>query len=185
MYKINIFLKIFILLLSVVIAIISNNYIVLWFLISILFLINLLCNNKKQLLINFLLTIIITISNRFYIFLLIFKIIFIFNVIYTFYDTLLTKEKYFFIEKNTKNKFFEKNYNFFYNKNKKIIINKYYKISNLNFVTIKDLQRHYLQSRIRFNGYFYNYNNFYWDRIDTLILLFSIILFIIFLLIGR
>ena len=59
------------------------------------------------------------------------------------------------------------------------------KDKDLNFVTIKDLQRHYLQSRIRFNGYFYNYNNFYWDRIDTLILLFSIILFIIFLLIGR
>ena len=192
MYKMNFYLKNLIALLSIILSIISNNLIVLWLLLFILTFINFWSKNKKQLLIDLILVILLGISSRINSFLMIYKLLFVINVLYLLLVNYSTLEKKYITslfnhkdlsirERFNKNDF--KNV-VDYNQNKKSLI--YHDDVNIDSKIKDDLDRHYLQARIRFYGYNNESSNrFIWNKIDYLILIFVIFVFVILLVIGR
>lgn len=189
MYKINFYLKLFIVLLIMIVIAMTYNYFILWSLLLGLTIFNYMLDNKKLLTIDMILFVMILIVRVFNPFLYIFKIIFIINVILSLFDSLSSKERKFFKilfkdinNKNRKELFYKQNYNYVFDTNKKLASD-VYKVEIMNEERINDdLERHYLQSKIRFNGYCDIEDKtvtFKWTKIDTMILLLSILLFII------
>lgn len=193
MYKMNLLLKIIITFFVVLSIIISNNYITLWALLVLLTFYN--YKNIKLLVIDVFLIILLAIVSRIIPLLVLYKIVYLFNLIYTFILTISFKDKRLFkyLFKKYENKSLKEE---FYNANIKDILDynekqkeKLYNESvSIDDKVIRDLDRKYLQSKIRFNGYSTDNNRtvkLAWNRIDTMLLLLSIIVFIIICLIGR
>ena len=189
MYKINFYLKLFIVLLIMIVIAMTYNYFVLWSLLVALTIFNYLFSNKKILLIDYALIGLILLSYIFDPLLYLFKIAFIVNLLFSLFDSLTSKERKFFKilfkdidKKNRKEIFYKQNYNNVIDTNKKLASD-VYKVEIMNEDKIdNDLERHYLQSKIRFNGYCDIEDKtvkFKWTKIDTMILIMSILLFIL------
>ena len=184
MYKMNILLKIFITLLIITIVVITNNKIILWLL---LFIMSLYHLNKYKLLliIDLLLVVLLGLSVNYDACLLLFKIIFLADYFISFYKKLSIDDKKILFRKKTTSKmmYYEDNFDKIINKindNKNRLYNKDVLIDKK---VEEDLARSYLQARIRFYGTSYkNKKKIKWNKIDTLILLLSIIIFLIFFL---
>ena len=193
MYNMNFYLKFLILILSIIITIFTGNFIVLWLLLFILTFINLWSDHKKQLLFDFVLIVLLAVANRINELLFIYKILFIINIIITFVVSLTEDEKYFLKKiresenKNLKNNFYKKYYEKINDENLKKNKNIYGdEIINEDVVN-EDLERHYLQSKIRFYGYEKKDEKiiFKFEKIDFVLLFFVIFVFIILMIIGR
>ncbi len=189
MYKVNFYLKLFIVLLIMIVIAMTYNYFVLWFLLVALTIFNYLFSNKKLLLIDYSLIGLLLLSYIFDPLLYLFKIAFIVNLLFSLFDSLTSKERKFFKilfkdidKKNRKEVFYKQNYNNVIDTNKKLASD-VYKVEIMNEDKIdNDLERHYLQSKIRFNGYCDIEDKtvkFKWNKIDTMILIMSILLFIL------
>ena len=190
MYNMNFYLKILILILSILITVFSGNFIVLWLLLFILTFINLWSNHKKQLLFDCILIILLALVNRVNELLFIYKILFIINLIVTFISCLVDDEKKIIKKsdnKNLKNIFYKNNYKKIYEKNFNKIKNIYGDEIINDDIVLEDLERHYLQSKIRFYGYEKKDEKKFlkFEKIDFAILLFVIFVFIILMVIGR
>jgi len=189
MYKINLYLKLFIIFLLMIVIAMTYNYYILWALLIALSIFNFFFNNKKVLLIDFVLISILLLSYVFHLLLYVYRIAYIISLLFTLKDILSSKEKRFFkqlfkgIDKKSRRQiFYEQKYNYVLDTNRKLS-NDIYKIDLISEEKINsDLERHYLQSKIRFNGYCdleEKKIKFKWRKRDTLILIISIILFII------
>lgn len=189
MYKVNFYLKLFVILLVMMSVAMTFNYYILWALLIALSIFNFFFNNRKILLIDCILVAILLLSYISTPLLYVYKIAFILNVVISFIDSLTSKEKKFFKilfkdmeKKNRRNEFYEQKYNYILNTNRKLS-NEVYKIDLINEDKINsDLERHYLQSKIRFNGYCDIEDKkvtFKWTYIDTMIFILSIILFVL------
>ena len=189
MYKINFYLKLFIVLLTLIVIAMTYNYVVLWTVLVALIILHYMLNSKKLLFIDYILIGLLFISYIFNPMLYFFKILLMVNVILSLFDSLSSKERKFFkilfkdIDKrNRKEIFYKQNYNNVLDTNKKLA-NDVYKVEIMNEDKIdNDLDRHYLQSKIRFNGYCDIEDKtvtFKWNKIDSMILIMSILLFIL------
>lgn len=188
MYKMKLLLKFIITVLSIIGVIVTNNfYVLLSFLVATTIL--LFINNKKLLsLFSLLLLLYLIFSlNPWYLFI---KFVVIIFIIYLFIIYLTIRQKLFlkgkFRDKNIRKSFYERNIkNTISNLETKAEENYGNKIEIKDKVN-SDLERQFLQSRIRFFGFknsqSYQYETS-WKRLDYLILLFSIILFVIILII--
>ena len=178
MFKIDLILKIMLFIITIFITVITNNKIILWLLLMILSFYN-LYKNKKLLLISIILTILLALSVDKENFLLIYKILFIINVVLTFYSTLTNEDKkYLFQKKETKLDFYENNFD-------RIVKNIEIKKSNMYDKDISidnrienDLERQYLQSKIRYYSVYSKRNNV-WNIINMILLILIIILIIL------
>ena len=180
MYKMNILLKFIISILTIFIVAITGNRIILWFLLFIVSLYNL--HKKEYLLLAFdlVLVLFLGLSKDNELALLLFKLGFIYIFLITIYYTLSKKDLLIIKKNSSKEKYFESNY-------KRIINNindkkeKYYgEDVSINDKIEVDLNRQYLQSKIRFNDFYKSKSRINtWNKIDTLILIFCIIVFII------
>lgn len=193
MYKMNLLLKIIIIFLVVLSIIISNNYITLWALLVLLTFYN--YKNIKLLVIDVFLIILLAVVSRITDLLLLYKIIYLFDLIYTFILTISFKDKRLFKylfkkyeNKTLKEEFYDANIKDILDYNEKQKDKLYNESVSIDDKIIRDLDRKYLQSKIRFNGYSRDSNktvNVTWNKIDTMLLILSIIVFIIICLIGR
>ena len=181
MYRINILLKIIITLLVVTIVVITNNRIILWLLLFLMSLYHL--NNLKSLLvIDLILVLLLGFSVNYDICLLFFKLLFIIDYLITFYKKLSLEDKKFLFRKKTtlKMMYYEDNFDKIIdriNENKNRL---YDSDVSIDKKVEDELSRNYLQARIRFYGSsLKKQKKIKWNRIDTLILLFSIVVFII------
>lgn len=191
MYKMNLFLKIIIVILSIVGVIVTNNYYVLFAALIISGI--LLLINKKYLTFTLNAFLLIFLIFSLSINHLIIKTFLILIIFYLFYIYLSIRQRQYFKGKyynysnnNRRESFYERNFN---NALTNIKNNKemnYDKEVDIDDKLERDLERNYLQSRIRFYG-FKNVNNYHyessWKRLDYMILLLAIVLFIILLLI--
>lgn len=187
MYKVNLFLKVIIAILLIISVIITNNYYVLFImLLTSAFIYSI---QRKILLfaIGFLLLIYLIFTTESYY--LVIKLYLLFSTIYLFNLFLSIRQKTYFVGKyykysNIKRRdaFYEKNYNNILSNIKNNVDMTYDNEVSIDNKVRRDLERSYLQSRIRFFG-FRNINNYHyesrWKKLDYMILLFSIILFII------
>lgn len=179
MYKMNLLLKFIIVILTIALVVIINNRIILWLLLVLLTFYNLL-KNKKLLLIDFVLVILLGLSTSNIIYLLLFKILFIFNYLITVYKGLTTDEKKILVRENSSAKidYFEKSFERVVKNINEKKIGLYDDELSIDKKIEKDLERSYLQARIRYYGLSNNkwYN---WNRIDTLVLLLFLVIFVI------
>ncbi len=186
MYKMNLYLKMILTLLSIIITIITGNYIILWILLVCLTFLN-YRKDRHLLIIDLILIISLAISSRIGDFLILYKLLFIVSIIVTFIYFLTKEEnkqlKLLFgkdSNNSTRDSFYNKYYNSILESNRKKVIDKYGDISFDEKVN-NDLERKYLQSRIRFNGFVNKniYDRIKWNRIDIMILILAILLFCI------
>ncbi len=188
MYKINLYLKLFIVLLLLITTAMTYNFYILWAMLGFITIVN-YYNNKKLLLISFILILILLLSCILRPFFYIFKIAFILYILISLVCSLTSKEKKFFKilfkdvkRKNKKTLFYDSHYNNILETNRKLS-NDVYKIDLVSDNKLNDdLERGYLQSKIRFNGYCdvsEKTVSFKWTEIDTMILMLSIILFVL------
>lgn len=191
MYKMNLYLKIIITFLALLVIIISNNYITLWFLLLVFTYINLFNKKYKLLSLSFILIFLLAVANRLEDYLIVYKVAFIFSILISFMNYLNSKDKKYikYCFDNNRNKTLREDFNneYFdkiYQYNKNMVNDKYGDVSFDNKIE-NDLERKYLQSRIRFNGYGLNNSNnkIEWNRIDVLLLIFSILVFCIMIII--
>lgn len=186
----NKFLKIILSFLIILAVIITNNKIILWVFLLLLTIYNFYKNNKLLILADIILVAFLALSLNYDFALFLFKIGYIITFLYTLYLSYFSVYKGVVKVRRKKLQilFNEENFDNIVNKinNKK---DEYYEEDvNVNEEIERDLNRKYLQSRIRFYGFnkitTYKKKNNSWLVIDTLILLFAIIIFIIILLIG-
>lgn len=194
MFKMNLYLKLIIIISFSILLLFINNYIVLLLLLLLLFVVGLLVKNAKSLLIDLLLLLLFILSCYFPFVLVIYKILFIFNMIYLFIKNLSIKEKKYFYGLN--NKYDKSSRREFYysqvfedikNKNLKRAKNIYSDDVSIDNVIESDLERSYLQAKIRFYGYkdeSFDSIKFSWRRLDTEIALFCVIIFILCIIFG-
>lgn len=188
MYKVNFYLKLLILFLTFVIVALTSNYIILWFLLAILTFIHFYSKNKKLIFLDLLLVVFLGVSYKLCSLLFLYKIIYLIDIVITFIISLLFKEKRFFKllfnmydNKSNKTRFYEENYNdiLLNNENKAFV--KYGSDISINDKSKEDLDRKYLQAKIRFYGY--NERNtplfFKWTKTDSILLALVLIIFII------
>lgn len=183
MYKMNLLLKFIIVILTLAIVAISNNRIVLWLLLFVLTFYNFFKNNKVLLFIDLVLVFLLGLSTKTDVGLILFKIIFIINYLITVYLSLSLEDKKVLVKENhsEKEKYFEDNFDkIVKNINEKK--NKLYdKETPIDGKIERELERKYLQSRIRYYGINFSNNSFYkWTKIDTMILLLAVVLFALF-----
>ena len=181
MYKVNILIKFIALLLTIAIVLLTNNRIILWLLLVLLTFYNVFKNkSKKLLLIDLILIVLLGLSTNIEICLILFKFLFIFNLLITFYKSLTYDDKKSIFKKDTSTRtnYYEKNFD-------RIVKNIEDKRKNIydNDVSIddrieSDLERSYLQSKIRYYGLYKKDRWYNWNRIDTLILLFVLVVFV-------
>lgn len=191
MYKMNIFLKLILTFLALLILLFTNSYIILWLLLLVITFLN-YRKSKKILTYDILLIILLAVVSRINYLTVLYKLLFCIDVIITlFYYLSLKEKKYLYSiyrddKTNPKEKFYESVFNAVFENNKKIVNNKYGDI-NFDEKIQYDLDRKYLQSKIRFNGYYKKNHNLkiVWNKIDTMILLFSILIFTIMIILGR
>ena len=190
MYKMNLYLKLFILLLTFIITCITGNYIVLWFLLACLTFIDLSNGRYKLIVFNLLLVVLFSLSYKKIILLIIYKVLFLISVLLTFICSLKYNDKRFFKlffniydNRSIKRRFYDDNYKIVADNTLEKAKSIYPEAFSLVKKNERDLDRRYLQARIRF----YGYNGecapikIKWCRSDTLILILSIIVFIILL----
>ena len=191
MYKMNIFLKLILTFLTLLVLLFTNSYIILWLLLLVITFLNYRKSNNI-LIYDILLVVLLAVVSRVNYLTVLYKILFFMNIIITLFYYLSLKEKkclyslYKGDKTNSKEKFYELVFNDTFENNKKIVNNKYGDI-NFDEKIQYDLDRKYLQSKIRFNGYYRKSNNLkiVWNKIDTMILLFSILIFIIMIILSR
>lgn len=188
MYKPNLFLKIIITVLIAIIVAITNNYSLLWLMLLLISLINYIYKNNFQLFFDLIMVFILISGKYIWGMILIFRIIFLISLLLSFKGSLEIEEKQFiknlyFPENNKKlkNKLFKKIFDDVVEKNKEEKEKIYTEEVFLDNKIEKDLDRLYLQSKIRFYGR--KTVDFKWCYIDTLILIVSIVMFIIFIIV--
>lgn len=182
MYKMNLLLKFIITILFISIIVIANNRIVLWLLLFLLTFYNLYKYKKISLFIDLLLVLLLGFSTQNEICLLVFKLLFIINILITVYYTLNMEEKLLLINEKTseKQKYFENNFDRIVNNIKERKNSLYDEDTSIDSKIERDLERNYLQSKIRYYNISNSNNKYYnWNRIDILILIFVIIVFVI------
>ena len=178
----NILLRFITTILTIAIVMLANNRIVLWVLLVLLTFYNLLkSKNKKLLLIDLILVILLGLSTKDDIYLLVFKIIFIIDFLLTTYDRLTSLDENNLI--NRKNSIKE---DYFENSFDRVVkrINDKKETMYDSSVSIddrikKDLERSYLQSKIRYYGLSSKNKCYNWNIKDTLVLLIFLIVFVI------
>ena len=187
MYKMNLFLKLIITMLTIITIVLTNNNIILWLLLLVITFNDVRKNNNAGLLIDFILIVLLFLINKSTNVIFLFKIIMILKLLVLLFFTFDRKEKEYLKNVfNSKDKVSERDkfYNLYkdrifndnYLKSKKIYLNDTVNDDKI----ISDLDNLYLESKIRFNGYFVNKRtSFEWNKIDIMILFLSIILFII------
>ena len=196
MYKINLLLKIILLVLVCIIIIFTNNPVVFWLLLFVNVGIYLVIKKYYYCFLDLIILLVLFLTSYFSQLIIIYKILLFISYLIIFIITIDTKDKIFIKmllnknkNKSLRSKFFESNIEKVHNKNKNMII-KVYGDKNINceqkdFI---DLERLYLQSRIRFNGFLSNNSNknikIVWSKLDIIVLLLSFALFIILLIIG-
>ena len=182
MYKMNRLLKIIVAILILTTIVIVNNRIILWLLLFVLSFYH-LHKHKKLLVIDLVLVFLLGLSVNNDISLLIFKIIFIVDFIITYYFTMSKNDKKITFRKKTtlKKMYYNDNFDRIVSRINEKKIELYDEDVSIDSKIEQALARDYLQARIRYYGYSSKKKNrSNWNRIDTLILLFSIILFILF-----
>ncbi len=191
MYRMSVFLKIIILLLLTIVVIVTSNYISLWLLLVFLTFLNLKMKHKLEFIIDLVLIaimVLVIMTNRF---LVIYKLVFITNLVLTTIRLLSDKEIIFLKEtfiyrdnKYYKNKFYEDSFDKIYDDNKKMVEEKYNNPLLVDDAIEDILARKYLQARMRFYGYKENNEEFLeWNKLDTMILMFALLLFMILLIV--
>ena len=175
MYKMNILLKFIVALLTIATVVITNNRIILWFLLVLLTFYNLFkSNNKLLIVIDLVLIVLLGMSTNIEICLLIFKIIFILNYLFTIYKNIFIKNN-----KSSKLDYYEENFDRIVKEikqNKELMYDEDVSIDNK---LERDLERSYLQSRIRYNTISKKNRWYNWNRIDTIVLLLYLAIFIV------
>lgn len=189
----NLLLKIIIIFLIVIAIIISNNYITLWFLLVLLTFYNYKTN--KLLVIDIFLIIFLALVSRIGSLLIFYKFFYLFDLILTLSIKITFKDrrllKYLFRKyenKSLKREFYDNNIKDVLDYNEKQKNKLYDESISIDDKVARDLDRKYLQSKIRFNGYSTNSMKtvkLSWNTIDTMILLLFVLLFLIMCLIGR
>ena len=180
MYKMNILLKFIFVILTISIVVITNNRIELWLMLLLLSIYNLHKNKKISIFVDLLLVLLLGFSTNYEICLLLFKILFIINFIITIFNSLSLEEKKLLVRENTSSKldFYEENFDRIVKNINERKMNIYDEGVSIDNRIERDLERSYLQSKIRFNNS--NKNNYYkWNKIDSLFLLFFIVVFVI------
>lgn len=193
MYRMNLLLKIIVCFLIILTIIISNNYITLWALLVLLTFYN--YKDNKLLIFDVFLIILLAIASRIDGLLFFYKLFYLFVLIYTFYFNITFKDrrlfKYLFRKyenKSLKQEFYDNNINDILDYNEKQKNKLYNESVSIDDKVVRDLDRKYLQSKIRFNGYCTKRMKtvkLNWNTIDTMILTLFILLFLIVCLIGR
>lgn len=176
MYKMNILLKFIFTLLTIAIVFITNNRIILWLFLLLLTFYNLYKDKKILLVIDIILIILLGLSKDNEIFLISFKIIYIINYILTVCNSLTFDIG---IGKSTKINYFENNFDKIVeriNENKNKLYDESVSIDNK---IETDLERNYLQSKIRYYNYSSKSKWYNWNRIDTLVLIIILIIFVL------
>lgn len=191
MYSMNFYLKLLIVLLSIIITIISNSFIVLWLLLFILTFINFWSHNRIQFIIDLCLILLLAVASRISSLLVLYKLLFIFNIVFSLVESFTTNEKKWLNElfkkdnSSLRERYYANNYNCIYEYNEKMRNANYSDDISFDNKISSDLERHYLQARIRFYGYKKEIESFTWNKIDIIILIFSLFVFIILLYVGR
>ena len=182
MYKMNSLLKFIVAILTIAIIVITNNRIILWLLLVLLTFYNFLKNKSKLLVfIDLILVVLLGLSTEKEIFLLIFKAIFIVNYLLTIYKSLSLKDKKNLVRENRslKHNYYEENFDRIVrniNEKKELM---YDKDVSIDYKIERDLERAYLQSRIRYNTISKKNKWYNWNKIDTMVLFLYLILFVI------
>ncbi len=189
MYRINLFVRFLILIMLYVIIIFTCNPIINWLLFVTLVLLHLFFKKYYSLFLDLIVAIVLFLTNYYAQLLLPYKLCLI--VLYTifFITTLNLREKLslnlIFNKKKNKilrSSFYDDNYKKVNVYNKEKVLEVYQREGiDIDEKNIRDLDRLYLQSRIRFNGFKGNNNNSYFkvNKIDIMVLLLSIIIFAI------
>ena len=190
MYRVNIFIRFLILILLYVIIIFTYNPIINWLLFVMIVLLHILYKKYYFLFIDLIISLILFLSCYYVELFLPFKIFMIVLFTIEFITTMNLNEKLLLnlIFNKKKNKilrssFYDNNIKKVNNHNKSMIM-KIYRSEDINIdgKNIRDLDRLYLQSRIRFNGIKRNGDKDLYikiNKIDIMILLLAIILFVI------
>jgi len=187
MYKMNETLKYIILFLIICSIAFINNRIILWLYLLFISVYNFHKRNKLLSFISIILIIIFVLALNNTLALLFYKILLILDIIYTFYYYFIKDNKNIRRGKKIRTLFYEDNFDKIttaINKKK----NLYYSNDIITDDEIeRSLERKYLESRIRFYGFNKNSTTKKndWTKLDLLILLFSFIIFIIIIIIGR
>ena len=184
MYKMSLLLKNIISILTIVTVVIVDNRIILWLLLFVLSFYHLKKFKIALLIIDLALVLLLGLSLDDYNCLLIFKIVYIINIIITFITCQSFKDKKVLFRKKTtlKMMYYEDNFDKIVNrinKNKREVYDKDVSINNK---IEQDLEKNFLFARMKYYNYSKRKNNiFSWNKIDTLILLLSITIFIMFI----
>ncbi len=190
MYRVNIFIRFLILILLYVIIIFTYNPIINWLLFITIVFLHFLYKKYYFLFIDLIISLILFLSNYYVELFLPFKLFMIVLFTIEFITTMNLNEKLLLnlIFNKKKNKilrssFYDNNIKKVNNYNKSMVM-KVYENEDINIdgKNIRDLDRLYLQSRIRFNGIKRNGDKDLYikiNKIDIMILLLAIILFVI------
>ena len=189
----NLFLKIILLVILLLITALCSNHLLLWILFLSLTFVHFIKNMKKITILDILLFILLIFVDNIYV-KFIFKILFIITSIVTFL-LLLTRNEIIFIKwilglennKTLKSRFKKDQLNILIKDNKKMV-NKYYDgKESIDDKVASDLEKKEMLARMRFLGYKTNYNNLVesWCGYDTLVFVVALLLFILLLIVGR
>lgn len=188
MYKMNFYLKIIIIFLISLAIVIVNNYAILWLVLLLLSFVNFYYKNKKQLCLDLILVIILIFSNFFNYLYLAYKILLLINTVSTFIYFLDQYEKSFIMKtlfnknnKSLKSDFYENNFDLVVVNIKEKVSSNYKSDVSIDDKIENDLARKYLQARIRFYGMNDSEIIVKWNKIDVMILILSLLIFIIFI----
>lgn len=189
MYKMNALLKLIIFFLIIISITITNNYIILWLALVILTYYDIFKhNNIFHFVIDLILIVLLFLIKEVPIVISLFKIIYIIKITImmlitinkddiTFFKSMFIKEGHSMNREDFYNTYFERKKE----ENIKKIEENYFN-EDINYEIINsDLDRLYLESKLRFNGYNKSSNKYSinWAKIDSMILILSIIIFII------
>ncbi len=194
MYKINFYLKILLVLLISTVVCFTSNYIILWLLLVLLT----CCNWKEHLsplkVFDIVLIFLLAVAKSIDLILIFFKVLYIINLVLTFIFTLNRLDKMYLKSKfsRTNTRGLKRQ---FYNKNRKKAV--LYVNSEKDRLYTKDipiddkvesvLARRYNESKIRFNELVareLKNVRLKWTRIDSLILVLAVILFVMYVIFG-
>ena len=174
----NILLKYIFTVLTIAIVVITNNRIILWLFLLLLTFYNLYKDKKILLIFDLILVILLGLSKESEMCLIGFKVLYIFNYILTICNS-IDKESFIGIRKSTKIDYFENNFDKVVeriNEKKQELYDEDVSIDNR---IERDLDRSYLQAKIRYYNYTSKKKWYNWNRIDTLVLMIILIVFVL------
>lgn len=188
MYKMNDTLKFIIVFLIICSILFINNSIILWLYLLTISVYNLYKRNKILSFVSLILIILLAYSRINIFVLFLFKLLLVMDILYTFY-CYYVKNNNWLIRKSRRlrNSFYEENFDRIVdniNKKKEVY---YGSDISIDEEIERELERKYIESRIRFYGFNNNIKlkHNVWTKLDILILLFSLIIFIFLIIIGR